>query len=149
VSWVQDVQAVQAVQSPFLVLPRVAGEETGEGLNDLNYLNGSNSDEYGSIVFAPEGSSLDRCLPVSSAHRLEAATRSSSCFISGSASTRLLVPVQMPVWISFGSVTTLDQIFFVFLERKNHKASPVSRVTTSTVLAGSPFHCFTTSNFTR
>ena len=36
---VQDVQAVQplrSVQAPSLVLPRVAGEETGGGLNVLN-----------------------------------------------------------------------------------------------------------------
>jgi hypothetical protein len=39
------VQNVQAVQSPSLVLARVAGEETGEGWNDLNYLNEWNSDE--------------------------------------------------------------------------------------------------------
>src|SRR5919109_4106809 len=35
---VQNVQAVQAVQSPSLVLPRVAGEETGEGLERLKRL---------------------------------------------------------------------------------------------------------------
>jgi hypothetical protein len=62
VNCVQNVQAVQAVQSPFLVLPRVAGEETGEGWNDLNYLNGWNSDD-------PEGSSLDRYLPVNNPSR--------------------------------------------------------------------------------
>jgi hypothetical protein len=32
--------------------------------NDLNYLNGWNSDEYRPIAFDPEGSSLDRCLTV-------------------------------------------------------------------------------------
>jgi hypothetical protein len=45
VNWVQNVQAVQNVQSPSLVLPRDAGEETGGGWNDWNYLNGWNSDK--------------------------------------------------------------------------------------------------------
>jgi hypothetical protein len=48
VYFVQNVQVVQplrSVQSPSLVLPRVAGEETGGGWNDLNYLNGWNSDK--------------------------------------------------------------------------------------------------------
>ena len=48
-SWVQNVQAVQAVQNVW---------------NDLNYLNGWNSDEHRSIAFDPEGSFLDRYLPV-------------------------------------------------------------------------------------
>ena len=33
---------VQAVQTPSLILPRVAGEETGEGLNGAQRLNGLN-----------------------------------------------------------------------------------------------------------
>ena len=48
-SWVQNVQAVQVVQNVW---------------NDVNYLNGWNSNEHRSIAFDPEGSSLDRCLPV-------------------------------------------------------------------------------------
>jgi hypothetical protein len=39
---VQNVQAVQplrTVQSPSFLLPRVAGEERGGGLSDLNGLN--------------------------------------------------------------------------------------------------------------
>src|SRR5919109_3659134 len=36
---VPDVQPLRSVQAPCFVLPRVAGEETGEGLNDLNGLN--------------------------------------------------------------------------------------------------------------
>ena len=40
--WVQNVQVVQA---PNSFLPRVAGEDEGEGWNDLNYLNGWNSND--------------------------------------------------------------------------------------------------------
>jgi hypothetical protein len=36
---VQTVQAVQADQTPFFILPRVAGEERGEGLNGARRLN--------------------------------------------------------------------------------------------------------------
>jgi hypothetical protein len=36
---VQSVQAVQGVQPLSLVLPRVAGEETGGGWNDWNFWN--------------------------------------------------------------------------------------------------------------
>jgi len=39
---VQDVRAVQNDQSPSLVLPRVAGEERGGGLNGEKRLNGLN-----------------------------------------------------------------------------------------------------------
>jgi hypothetical protein len=48
---VQKVQAVQAVQCPSLVLPRVAGEETGGGWNDLNYLNEWNLMRHRPIAF--------------------------------------------------------------------------------------------------
>jgi hypothetical protein len=43
---VQAVQNVQIDQPPSVILPRVAGEERGEGLNGaqrLNYLNGLNA----------------------------------------------------------------------------------------------------------
>jgi hypothetical protein len=36
---VDYVQTVQAVQAPFLILPRVAGEERGVGWNDWNVWN--------------------------------------------------------------------------------------------------------------
>jgi hypothetical protein len=36
---VQNVQAIQIVQTPSFILPRVAGEDRGEGLNVLNDLN--------------------------------------------------------------------------------------------------------------
>jgi hypothetical protein len=58
--WVQNVLAVQA---PTSFLPRDAGEDTGEGWNDLNYLNGWNSGEYRPIAIDPEGSTVpDRWL---------------------------------------------------------------------------------------
>jgi hypothetical protein len=36
---VQTVQVVQAVQTPSFILPRVVGEERGEGLNGAKRLN--------------------------------------------------------------------------------------------------------------
>jgi hypothetical protein len=36
---VQTVQVVQAVQNPSFILPRVAGEERGRGLNGAKQLN--------------------------------------------------------------------------------------------------------------
>jgi len=56
----QNVQADQAVQNVW---------------NDLNYLNGWNSDEDRPIAFDPEGSSLDRCLPVNNTRLLSAVGR--------------------------------------------------------------------------
>jgi hypothetical protein len=56
---VQNVQAVQAVQSLSLVLPRDAGEETGGGLIDLNYLNESNSANIALLAAIGEAYSSD------------------------------------------------------------------------------------------
>jgi hypothetical protein len=53
------VQNVQAVQSLSLVLPRDAGEETGGGLIDLNYLNESNSANIALLTAIGEAYSSD------------------------------------------------------------------------------------------
>jgi hypothetical protein len=46
VQTVQVVQPLRAVQSPTSFLPRVAGEDEGGGLSDLNGLNGLNKSSF-------------------------------------------------------------------------------------------------------
>jgi hypothetical protein len=58
------------------------------------------------------------------------------------------VPVQIPVWISFGSVTTYTRYSF-FFSKGNPQASPVIRVMTTMLFYGVPFNCFVISNWTR
>jgi hypothetical protein len=69
---VDYVQTVQAVQAPFLILPRVAGEERqpapdsirGVGWNDWNDWNKRSSDcRGGSAVIAKQRPTLDKLVP--------------------------------------------------------------------------------------
>jgi hypothetical protein len=54
VSWFKTLKLFKPFKPPPLFLPRDAGEDTGGGWNDLNYLNGWNSDEHIPIAIDAE-----------------------------------------------------------------------------------------------